>query len=42
MSEAELFRCYPILPAEDLTNAWAYVRSHREEIDQQIQEKEEA
>jgi uncharacterized protein (DUF433 family) len=41
-SEADLLRAYPILRAEDLANAWAYVRSHREEIDRQIQENEEA
>jgi uncharacterized protein (DUF433 family) len=41
-SEAELLRSYPSLRAEDLTNAWAYVRSHREEIERQIQENETA
>lgn len=41
-SEADLLRCYPTLRAEDLANAWAYVRSHQEEIDQQIRENEEA
>ena len=41
-SEAELLRCYPTLRAEDLANAWAYVRSHREEIERQIQENEAA
>jgi uncharacterized protein (DUF433 family) len=41
-SEAELLQCYPTQRAEDLVNAWAYVRSHREEIDQQIQENETA
>ncbi len=41
-SDAELLRSYPTLRAEDLANAWAYVRSHRFEIDQQIQENEEA
>lgn len=41
-SEAELLRCYPTLRAEDLTNAWAYVRSHREQVEQQIQENEVA
>ena len=41
-SEAELLRCYPTLRAEDLVNAWAYVRSHREEIDHQIHENEAA
>ncbi len=39
-SEAELLRAYPTLRAEDLANAWAYVRSHREEIEQQIAENE--
>lgn len=41
-SEADLLRAYPTLRAEDLANAWAYVRSHREEIEQQIQENEAA
>lgn len=41
-SEADLLRCYPTLRAEDLAHAWAYVRSHREEIDQQIRENETA
>jgi len=41
-SEAELLRCYPTLRAEDLANAWAYVRGHRAEIEQQIRENEGA
>ena len=41
-SEADLLRSYPTLRAEDLSNAWAYYRSHREEIDQQIRENESA
>jgi len=41
-SEADLLRCYPTLRAEDLANAWAYVRSHRQEIEQQIRDNEEA
>jgi uncharacterized protein (DUF433 family) len=41
-SEAELLRSYPSLRAEDLVSAWSYVRSHREEIDRQIQENEAA
>jgi uncharacterized protein (DUF433 family) len=41
-SEAEILRAYPTLRAEDLANAWAYVRSHREEIDEQIRENEDA
>ena len=42
VSEAELLSSYPTLRAEDLANAWAYVRAHREEIEQQIRENEEA
>ena len=41
-TEAELLAAYPTLRAEDLTNAWAYVRAHRPEIEQQIQENEAA
>ena len=41
-SEAELLRCYPTLRAEDLANAWTYYRSHKEEIEKQIQENEAA
>lgn len=41
-SDADILRAYPVLRAEDLANAWAYVRAHREEIDQQIQENEAA
>ena len=40
--EAELLRAYPTLRAEYLANAWAYVRLHRHEIDEQIQANEEA
>jgi uncharacterized protein (DUF433 family) len=39
-SEAELLRNYPGLTAQDLANAWAYVRSHRHEIETQIAESE--
>ncbi len=42
VSEADLLRSYPTLRAEDLAHAWAYVRSHRAEIEQQILENEEA
>jgi len=41
-SEADLLTAYPTLRAEDLTNAWAYYRAHRNEIDVQILENEEA
>ena len=40
VSEAELLRSYPTLRAEDLANAWAYVRSHRDEINREIQDNE--
>ena len=36
LREAEILGAYPSLRAEDLANAWAYVRSHRTEIDEQI------
>jgi uncharacterized protein (DUF433 family) len=42
MSEAEILQSYPTLRAEDLVNAWAYVRANRSEIDQQILENETA
>ena len=35
-SEADLLKAYPTLRAEDLANAWNYVQSHREEIEEQI------
>ena len=38
--EAELLRAYPTLRAEDLANAWAYVRAHSDEISRQIAENE--
>jgi uncharacterized protein (DUF433 family) len=41
-TEADLLRSYPTLNAEDLTNAWAFARAHRNEIDQQIIENEAA
>lgn len=41
-SEAELLQAYPSLRAEDLVNAWAYARAHRDEIDRQIEENEAA
>jgi uncharacterized protein (DUF433 family) len=41
-TDAALLQSYPTLRAEDLANARAYVRSHREEIDRQIAENEAA
>ena len=39
-SKEELLRSYPTLRAEDIANAWAYVRSHRSEIEDQIRDNE--
>jgi uncharacterized protein (DUF433 family) len=41
-SEEELLRSYPTLRAEDLANAWAYLRSHRSEIEANIRANESA
>jgi uncharacterized protein (DUF433 family) len=41
-SEQALLVAYPNLRAEDLVNAWAYARSHAEEIESQIRENETA
>ena len=41
-TEAELLDSYPSLQAQDLVNAWAYVRTHRDEIERQILENESA
>lgn len=41
-SEADILRSYPTLRAEDLANAWAYYRAHREEIEGQIRHHEDA
>jgi uncharacterized protein (DUF433 family) len=39
-SEADLLRSYPTLRAEDLANAWAFYRLHRDAIESQIAENE--
>ncbi|MBE2235324.1 MAG: DUF433 domain-containing protein [Anaerolinea sp.] len=41
-NEADILRSFPTLNAEDLTNAWAYYRLHRSEVEQQIRANEEA
>lgn len=41
-AEPALLEAYPSLRAEDLVNAWHYVRSHSEEIDALIEENESA
>ncbi|MEM6321602.1 MAG: DUF433 domain-containing protein [Bacteroidota bacterium] len=39
-SEAALLQSYPTLRAEDLTNAWAYYRTNKTEIEEEIRENE--
>jgi uncharacterized protein (DUF433 family) len=39
---ADLLRSYPTLRIDDLVNARAYVHAHRDEIDRQIRDNEEA
>jgi len=39
-SEQALLAAYPTLRAEDLVNAWAFVRSHTADIEPQIAENE--
>ena len=41
-SDSDLLRNYPTLRAEDISNATAYYFFHRDEIEQQIRENEEA
>ena len=41
-SEDQLLRSYPTLRADDLATAWAYMRSHRLEIEEQINANESA
>lgn len=40
-SESGLLDAYPSLRAQDLVNAWNYVRSHRDEINREIRENKE-
>jgi uncharacterized protein (DUF433 family) len=42
LSESKILDAYPSLTAEDLAEAWAYARSHADEIDQQITLNENA
>ena len=41
-SEAALLQSYPTLRAEDIVQAWSYVRAHHDEIDRQIRDNEDA
>ena len=40
--DVEILRAYPTLRAEDLASAWAYARTHKEAIDQEIADNEVA
>lgn len=40
-TDNQLLQAHPALSPEDLVNAWAYVASHRVEIDRLIQENNE-
>ncbi len=42
VSEEHLLRSHPALRAEDIATAWAYVRSHRVEIEDQIRDNQGA
>ncbi len=42
VTESELLGSFPSLRAEDLSQAWAYARSHPEEIEREILENEAA
>ena len=42
LTEADILLSYPSLRAEDLAEAWAFYRAHREMIDRQIAENEAA
>jgi len=42
VSEADILRSFPTLRAVDLVQAWVYVDTHRNQIEHQIRENEEA
>ena len=42
VSDVRLLEMFPTLSQADLDHAWAYDASHREEIDRDIQENEDA
>jgi uncharacterized protein (DUF433 family) len=41
-TDASLLHAYPALQAQDLANAWAYVRAHADEIDGAIRANDDA
>jgi uncharacterized protein (DUF433 family) len=42
MSDARILESFPDLTASDLVNAWAYAKTHQEEIEQAIVENDRA
>lgn len=42
VGEPRILSSYPTLQASDLTNAWEYVENHRDEIEEEIRQNEEA
>ena len=41
-TEAKILASYPTVRAADLLHAWAYVDTHRQEIDEEIRRNESA
>jgi len=41
-TDSTLLAAYPTINAEDLANAWAYARAHRDEMDREIAENGDA
>lgn len=41
-TEAKILASYPTVRAADLVHAWAYVDTHRQEIDEEIRRNESA
>ncbi|MCX6876529.1 MAG: DUF433 domain-containing protein [Verrucomicrobia bacterium] len=42
MTDAAILGAFPTLTAEDLTNAWAYTRGHRDEMDRESAANDDA
>lgn len=42
MTDAAILGTFPSLTAEDLANAWAYARGHRDEMDREIAANDDA
>jgi uncharacterized protein (DUF433 family) len=41
-NDAEILESYPSLTKSDLLNAWAYVAAHRQEIEDELRQRDEA